>query len=74
MSQVKINPKGSGRRKTSVRTTSLIKPSVGMQFTIAGTGWGAKGQEVFGDWNPKTKRRCRCVRLRTYVVTREITE
>lgn len=73
MSQVKIKPKGRGRRKTTTLTTVGATPTIGMRFTIAGTGWGAKGQEVFGDYNPATKRRCKCVRLREYVVTGEVT-
>lgn len=72
MSRVKIKPKGRGRRKTTELTTAGTTPTVGMQFTIDGTGWGAKGQEVFGNYNPKTKRRCKCVKLRVYVVTNEV--
>lgn len=69
--QIVAKKTGKGQRKaTTVTVTDSGLPiPVGDRFTIEGCGLGAKGQEVIDDFNPKTKRKCKCVRLRTYVFT-----
>lgn len=46
----------------------------GDKFTIPGCGWGSRGQEVYYDYNPKTKRKCKCVRLRVYTVQQGVSD
>lgn len=44
-----------------------VSPKIGEKFTIEGFGFGSKGQTVIDGRNVATGRKCKVVKLTTYV-------